>query len=102
MNDRNITNARFLQENQLPQNDIHLTAKLYVDNTMDESSLLRVDPHETLDLKNQGSIVLNSTLTSPKTLIEIPTKAYIDSLQKKMNNQEEIQVLIFMMNQMIW
>ena len=31
MNDRNITNTRFIEVNQLPQIDSHLTAKLYVD-----------------------------------------------------------------------
>ena len=36
LNDRNITNARFIQFIQLPQIDSHLTAKLYVDNTIDE------------------------------------------------------------------
>ena len=41
MNDRNITNARFIQVNQLPQIDSHLTAKLNNDNAIDESSLLR-------------------------------------------------------------
>ena len=41
MNDRNITNARFIQVNQLPQIDSHLTAKLYVDNAIDEPSLVR-------------------------------------------------------------
>ena len=46
LNDRNITNARFIQINQLPQIDSHLTAKLYVDNSIDESSLLRLDPDE--------------------------------------------------------
>ena len=30
LNDRNIANARFIQVNQLPQNDSHLTAKLHV------------------------------------------------------------------------
>ena len=83
LNDRNITNCRFLSVNQLPQIDSHLTAKLYVDNSIDESSLLRLDPDETLDLDNQDSIILNSSLTEPKTLIEIPTKAYIDSLHEE-------------------
>ena len=50
LNDRNITNARFIQVNQLPQIDSHLTAKLYVDNAIsdgvNESSLLRLDPDE--------------------------------------------------------
>ena len=41
LNERNITNARFIQVNQLPQIDSHLTAKLYVDNAIDEPSLVR-------------------------------------------------------------
>ena len=83
LNDRNITNARFIQVNQLPQIDSLLTAKLYVDNAIDEFSLLRLDPNETLDLDDHESIILNSTLTEPKTIIEIPTKAYIDGLHEK-------------------
>ena len=75
LNDRNITNARFIQVNQLCQIDSHLTPKLYVDNAIsdaiDESSLLRLDPDEKLE---QDSIILNSTLTSPKTILEIPSK----------------------------
>ena len=83
LNDRNNTNARFIQVNQLPQIKIHLTAKLYVDNSIDESSLLRLDPDEKLNLHEQNSIFLNSTLTSPKTIIELPTKSYIDSLHEE-------------------
>ena len=41
LNDRNFTNARFIQVNQLPQIDSHLTAKLYVDNSIDEPILIR-------------------------------------------------------------
>ena len=37
LNDRKITNARFIQVNQLPQIDSHLTAKLYGDNAKNES-----------------------------------------------------------------
>ena len=80
LNDRNITNARFIQVNQLPQIDSHLTAKLYVDNAIsdgiNEQSLLRLDPDEKL---TQDSIILNSTSTSPKTIIELPTKNYVDN-----------------------
>ena len=79
LNDRNITNARFIQVNQLPQIDSHLTAKLYVDNSIsdgvNETSLLRLDPDEKLE---QDTIVLNSTLSTPKTKNELPTKNYID------------------------
>ena len=35
LNDRNITNVRFIQVNQMPQIDFHLTAKLYVDSSID-------------------------------------------------------------------
>ena len=80
LNNRNITNCRFLSVNQLPQIDSHLTAKLYVDkaisDSIDEPSLLRLDPHEKLA---QDTIILNSTSTSPKTIIELPTKNYVDN-----------------------
>ena len=80
LNDRNITNCRFLSVNQLPQIDSNLTATLYVDNALsdsiDESSLLRLDTDEKL---TQDTVVLNSTLTSPKTIIELPTKNYVDN-----------------------
>ena len=35
LNDRKITNARFIQVNQWPQIDSHLTPMLYVDNAAD-------------------------------------------------------------------
>ena len=44
--------------------------------------MLRLDPDEKLNLDEQDSIVLNSTLTSPKTIIELPTKNYVDSLHE--------------------
>ena len=84
LNDKNITNAKFIQVNQLPQTDSHLTAKPYVDSSIsisvNERSILRWDPNEKIKLIEQDSIVPKSTLTSPKTTIEIPTKAYFDSL----------------------
>ena len=38
--------------------------------------MLRLDIDEKL---TKDTIVLNSTLTSPKTIIELPTKNYIDN-----------------------
>ena len=80
LNDRKITNARFIQVNQLPQIDSHLTAKLYVDNAIsagvNEQSLLRLDLDEKLA---QDTIILNSTLSTLKTTLEIPTKSYVDN-----------------------
>ena len=80
LNDGNITNARFVQVNELPQINSHLTAKLYVDNAIsdgvNEQSLLRIDPDEKL---KRDTIIPISTLTLPKTKIELPTKNYVDN-----------------------
>ena len=38
--------------------------------------MLTLDPDEKF---KQDSIILNSTLTSPKTIIELPTKNYVDN-----------------------
>ena len=95
LNDRNITTAIFIQVNQLAQIDSHLTAKLYVDIAIDQSSLLRLDADETLDLNNQDSIILNSTLAEPKTIIEIPTKAYFDSLHEENERSRRDLVIDF-------
>ena len=51
----------------------HLTPKYYVDQAIDEPSLLRLDPDEKL---KQDSIILNST--SLKTKTELPTINYVD------------------------
>ena len=79
-NDKNLDNVRFVKVNSMPAVGEHLTAKYYVDNAIskaiDESSLLRLDTDEKL---TQDTIVLNSTLTSSKTILEIPTKNYVDS-----------------------
>ena len=57
---------------------------MYVDNSISnsvgESSFLRLDADEKLNLDDQDYILLNSTLTSLKTIIEKPTKPYIDGL----------------------
>ena len=78
LNDRKITNARFIQVNQLPQIDSHLTAKLYVDNAVDEPSLVRNDQDNDFgnyNLKNINSITLNTQAVNDN---EVITKAYVD------------------------
>ena len=62
LNDRNITNARFIQVNQWPQIDSHLTPRLYVENAVDESSLVRNNKDNDFgnyNLTNINSITLN-------------------------------------------
>ena len=78
-NGKNLDNARFVKVNNLPSVREHLTPKFYVDEAisywLDELSLFRLDPDEEIKLDEQDSIILNSTLSSPKTIIEIPTKS---------------------------
>ena len=53
-NDKNLDNVRFVKVNSMPAVGEHLTAKYYVDNaisnSVDESSLLRLDANEKLEL----------------------------------------------------
>ena len=65
MNDKIITNVRLIEINRWSETSDHLTQKLYKDivnrNSLNESSLLRLDPDEKLNLDERGSILLNST-----------------------------------------
>ena len=89
-NDKSLDNVRFVKVNSFPVIPEHLTAKNYVDQTVaygvHEPSLLRLDPTEKVELDKQDSIVLDFKLTSPKTIIEIPTKSNVDSLHESSRN----------------
>ena len=83
MNDRKITNARFIQVNQLPQIDSHLTAKLYVDNAIDEASLVRNNQDNNFNdynLTNINSITLSKQAENDN---EVITKAYVDQFHQE-------------------
>ena len=83
LNDRNITNARLIQVNQLPQIDSHLTAKLYVDNAIDETSVVRNNQDNDFanyNLKNINSITLNKQAENDN---EVITKAYVDQFHQE-------------------
>ena len=83
MNDRNITNARFIQVNQLPQKDSHLTAKLYVDNQIDQISLVRNNQDN--DFKNKNLTNINSIILNKQAEndTEVITKAYVDQFHQE-------------------
>ena len=86
LNDRNITNARFIQVNQLPQIDSHLTAKLYVDNAIDETSLVRNNQDNDFNnnnLTNINSITLNTQAVNDNQVI---TKSYVDQFHQENEN----------------
>ena len=80
--DKYLDNFHSIKVNSFPTFEEQLTPKSYVDQAIsdgvDESSLLRLDPNENIKLDEQNSIVLNSTLTLPKTIMKLPTKSYID------------------------
>ena len=71
-----------------------LTNKIYVDQALsywlDQLSSLRLNPDEKLILDKQYSIILKSTLTSPKTLTEKPNKSYVDSLHENTRNRRHL------------
>ena len=72
-NDKNLDKVHSIKVNSFPPLE-QLTPKIYVDqaisNGVDDSSLLRIDPDEKLKSNGLNSIVLNSTLTLPKTIIK--------------------------------
>ena len=83
LNDRSNTNASFIRVNQLPQIDSHLTAKLYVNNAIDESSLVRNNQDNdfnTNNLANINSITLNTQAFNDNQVI---TKAYVDQFYQE-------------------
>ena len=83
LNDRNITNARFIQVNQWPQIDSHLTPRLYVENAVDESSLVRINRDNDFgnyNLTNINSITLIKQAENDNHVI---TKAYVDQFHNE-------------------
>ena len=83
LNDRKITNARFIQVNQLPQIDSPLTGKLYVDKATDEESLVRNKQDNDFtnhNLTNINSITLKNQAEKDN---EVISKAYVDQFYQE-------------------
>ena len=80
--DKTLKKFHSIKANSFPTLEEQLTPKKYVDqaisNGVDESSLLRFDPDGKLKLDERCCILLISTLTSPKTKLEIPIKNYVE------------------------
>ena len=77
LNDRIITNARIVQVNQLPQIDSHLTAKLYVDNAIEESTFVKINQDN--DFNNNDSTNRNKFTLSIQAVNDNQdiTKSYV-------------------------
>ena len=78
MKDRNNANGRFIQVSQLPQIDSHLTAKLNIDDALDEASLVRKD--ENIDFNNNMLTNINSFTSNTQAVKDnqVFTKTYVD------------------------
>ena len=75
----------------------HLIAKYFVVEaifkSVDESSLLRLDPIEELKLDEQDSVFVNSTLNSPKAIVRLPTTDYADSPSENDRNRRDLSTV---------
>ena len=56
--------------------------------------MLGLDPNRKLKLVEQDDVILNSTLTSPITILEKPTEAYVDSLSETKRNRQKRSTLV--------
>ena len=66
-----------------PQTDSHLTAKLYVDNTIDEPSLVGKDKDndfKSFDPTNNNSVTLNTQAVNDNQVIR---EAYLDQFHEE-------------------
>ena len=83
LNDRNSTNAMFIQVNQLPQIDSHLTVNLYVDNAIHQQTVVRNNQDNDFSIYNltkTNSITLNKQAENDN---EVITKAYVDEFHQE-------------------
>ena len=95
MNGRNITNARFFQVNQLPQIDCHLTAKLFVVNSIDEPSLVRNNQNNDFKKTNLTNINCNTLITQAINDNQVINKAYIDQFHNDNGGNRRVLRLSF-------
>ena len=83
MKDRSITYAKFFQVNQLHQIGSHSTARVYVDNSVDEITLVRNNKDNDFNkynLTNIKSITLNTQAVDDNQVI---TKAHVDRFHQE-------------------
>ena len=96
-NDKILDNVHSIKVNSSPFLDSELTSKFYVDNFIlnyvDEESLLRLDPKGKIHHGKIDSIFVNSSITSPKSIIELPTKSYVDSLHEINRDRRDLSAV---------
>ena len=96
MKDRNITNARFIQVNQWPRIDPYLTAKLYVDTVIDESSLLRNNQDNDFNNYNLTNINSITLITQAVNDNHVITKSYVDQFhQENERSRQDLGICVY-------
>ena len=83
LNDKKITNARFFQVSHFHQFHSQLTAKLYVDNAIDEPSL--VGNNQDNDFNKFNKTYKNNTTLNTRAFNDnqVITKAYVDQFHQE-------------------
>ena len=79
LNDRSITNPRFIQVNQWPQIDSHLTAKFYVDTGINQPSLVRNNQDNDFNKINLTNIKSITLKTQAKMIMKQSIRISISS-----------------------
>ena len=82
-NDVKLENIKFVKVNYQPAHPNHLTTKIYVDNIIDESSLVRNNKDNDFgnyNLTNINNITLNKQAENKN---EVITKAYVDQFHQE-------------------
>ena len=99
-NEENLHNVHFSKDKSMPviENTKTPRSDIYVENaisnSVDESSLLRLDPDEKLKLDEHYSRNINSSSTSPKTKIECSTKLYVGSLHENSRSRRNLSAVL--------
>ena len=89
LNDKNITDVRFIQIIQWPQTDSHLTAKLYVVVSIDEASLVRINKDNDFNYFNVTNMNIITLNTQAVTDNQVITKAYVDQFRQEFERSRQ-------------
>ena len=90
---------RFIKVNSYPAtcHGEHAIAKYYVDQAtsicVHGPSLISIDHNEEMKLDKKNSVFFNCTLTSPKMIKELISKAFVDFIPENKRNRRELSTV---------
>ena len=95
---KNLDNGSFNKITSYLADGEHLGANYYVDedfsNNVQDLSLWRLDPDEKEKPERQFAKSFNSTLTSPRTILDLHTKTKVNSLSENHRNRRFLSTVI--------